>query len=164
MKLTYFEDYRVGATLVTPARVVAASDIQQFAELSGDRHRLHLDPEFGRASIFGERIAHGLLGLSFVNGLAFASVIDSDYVLAFLSLSWRFTGPIRIGDAVHAALRIHEARPTRKPDRGLVVLAIQVLTEGDACVQEGDFTFLIARRPTTGTATDPSAAPAHGNT
>src|SRR5690349_5703967 len=110
MKRSYFEDYVVGDEFATPARIVTDQDVRNFADLTGDHHRLHLDPDFGRESLFGEQVAHGLLGLSLVNGLAYDSVIDSDYVLAFLGLSWRFAAPTRLGDALHAVIKIAETR------------------------------------------------------
>lgn len=146
MLLTYYEDYVVGDEWVTPERVITAEDVQQFADLTGDHHRLHLDPEFGAASLFGERIAHGLLGLALVNGLAYGSVIDSDYVLAFLGITWKFTGPIHLGDTLHAVLHIADCRPTSKPDRGIVVEAIRVVNQHSESLQEGEFTFLVRRR------------------
>ncbi len=120
--------------------------MRRFAELTGDHHRLHLDPEFGRASIFGERISHGLLGMAIVNGLSFSSAIDSDYILAFLGVSWKFLAPIRFGDTVRAVIRVAGCRPTRKADQGIVVEAIQLTNQRDEPVQEGEFTFLVKRR------------------
>ena len=146
MKRTYYEDYRVGDQFETPGRTIGADEVRQFADLTGDHHRLHLDAEFGRASMFGERISHGLLGMALVNGLAYGTVIDSDYVLAFLGISWKFVAPIRFGDTLRASIRIADRRPTRKPTQGIVVEAIQLLNQRDELLQEGEFTFLVARR------------------
>jgi acyl dehydratase len=141
--LRFYEDYIVGAEFETPARTIGAAEVLGFADLTGDHHRLHLDQEFGRASIFGANIAHGLLGMALVNGLAYGSVIDPDYVLAFLGLSWRFVGPIRLGDTLRASIRIASRRPTSKAGQGLVVEAIRLLNQRDEVVQEGEFTFLV---------------------
>jgi acyl dehydratase len=126
---------------------VNEEDVHRFADITGDHHRLHLDPVFGQASMFGVQVAHGLLGLTLVNGLAYGSGIDSDYVLAFLGLSWTFSAPIRFGDALHAVIRIADRRETSRPDRGIVVEAIRVLNQRGELVQQGDFTFLVKRRP-----------------
>jgi len=143
--LRYYEDYLIGAELETPARTIAAEDVRRFADLTGDHHPLHLDPEFGRSSIFGANIAHGLLGMALVNGLAYGSVIDPNYVLAFLGVSWKFAGPIRIGDTLRAAIRIASRRPTSRPSQGVVVQDIRLLNQRDEAVQAGEFTFLIQR-------------------
>jgi acyl dehydratase len=144
--LTYYEDYVVGDEFETPARTITSADIQQFADLTGDHHRLHLDAAFGQASIFGAPISHGLLGLALINGLAYGSIIDSDYVVAFLGLSWKFVGPIYVGDTVRARMRIAERRPTRRTAHGVVVESLRLLNQRDETVQQGDFTFLVKRR------------------
>lgn len=51
-----------------PPRVVTAEAIRQFGEWTGDRSRIHFDPEFGRASGFEGTIAHGLLTASWALG------------------------------------------------------------------------------------------------
>ena len=154
MKRTYYEDYLVGDEFETPARTIGEDDVRRFADLTGDHHRLHLDPAFGRASMFGERISHGLLGMALVNGLAYGTVIDSDYVLAFLGVSWKFVAPIRFGDTLRAVIRIADRRPTRKASQGIVVEAIRLLNQRDEMLQEGEFTFLVARRAAISPASD----------
>lgn len=146
MKRTYYEDYVVGDEFETPARTITAEDVRRFADLTGDHHRLHLDAEFGRASIFGERVSHGLFGMALVNGLAYGNVIDPDYVLAFLGVSWKFLAPIRFGDTVRAAIRIAGRRPTRKAGQGIVDEEIRLMNQRDELVQAGKFTFLVRRR------------------
>lgn len=146
--LTYFEDYLVGSEHITPARTITDADVRAFADLTGDHHPLHLDDTYARTTLFGARISHGLLGLSLVNGLAYGSIIDESYVIAFLGIEWAFVGPIRLGDTVHARLHIADSRPTSKPDRGIVRQAIQLINQHSEIVQQGDFTFMIRRHLT----------------
>ncbi|MBI4241201.1 MAG: acyl dehydratase, partial [Candidatus Rokubacteria bacterium] len=65
----YFEEIQVGEEYLSPGRTVTEADIVIFAGLSGDYNVLHTDAEFMKSSIFGERIAHGLLGLGIQSGL-----------------------------------------------------------------------------------------------
>lgn len=145
--LAYFEDYCVGDEYQTPARTINAADVKQFADFTGDHHPLHLDEDFARGTIFGQRISHGLLGLALVNGLAYGSIIDETHVMAFLGISWAFAAPIYLGDTLHARIRIAGRRATSRPDRGIVCQAIELINQHSAVVQHGEFTFLIARRP-----------------
>ena len=145
--LKFYEDYTVDSEHVTPARTIGPEDVRQFADVTGDHHRLHLDAEFARGTMFGEPIGHGLLGLSLVNGLAYGSIIDPDYVMAFLGLEWKFVRPIRMGATVHAIVHIAERRPTSHPDRGIVREAIRLVDAHGDPLQTGEFTFLVRRRP-----------------
>ena len=64
----FFDEIEVGEEYESPGRTVTETDIVIFAGLSGDYNVLHTDAEFMKGSIFGERIAHGLLGLAIQAG------------------------------------------------------------------------------------------------
>ena len=122
------------------------TDIVLFAGLSGDYNVLHTDAEFMKKSIFGERIAHGLLGLAIQSGL-FYRTGRVFATLAFVGLKWKFKGPIKIGDTIRLRTRVASKRETGKTDRGLVVVERTVLNQRDEVVQEGETELMVERRP-----------------
>ena len=142
----YFEDVQVGDEYLSPGRTVTEADIVAFAGLSGDYNVLHTDAEFMRASIFGERIAHGLLGLAIQSGLGMRAMPRPFATLAFLGLRWRFKAPIKIGDTIKVRIRVTDKRETSKPDRGIVILQRTVLNQRGEIVQEGDTDLMVERR------------------
>ncbi|GIV97956.1 MAG: MaoC family dehydratase [Herpetosiphonaceae bacterium] len=143
----YYEDFQVGDEFITPGRTVTEADVMLFAGLSGDYNPLHTDAEYARETIYGERIAHGLLGLSIATGLKARLGIMQGTIMAFLGLEWRFTGPITFGDTIHCRVRIKSMRETSKPDRGIIVQAVQIVNQRGEVVQEGEMTTMIRRRP-----------------
>jgi acyl dehydratase len=62
-------------------------------------------------------------------------------------LSWKFSGPIKFGDTIHAIIQISSMRPTRAPDRGIIVQATQLLNQRGEIVQSGELTLMVKRRP-----------------
>jgi acyl dehydratase len=142
----YFEDIRVGSEYVSPGRTVTEADIVAFAGLSGDYNVLHTDAEFMRTSIFGERIAHGLLGLAIQSGLGTRAMARPFATIAFLGLRWRFKGPIKIGDTIKVRIKVSDKRETSKPDRGIVVLQRAVTNQRGEVVQEGETEIMVERR------------------
>jgi acyl dehydratase len=142
----YFEDIKVGDEYVSPGRTVTEADIVAFAGLSGDYNVLHTDAEYMRQSIFGERIAHGLLGLAIQSGLGARAVSRPFATLAFIGLRWRFKGPIKIGDTIKVRLKVTDKRETSKPDRGIVTVQRSVLNQRGEVVQEGDTEIMVERR------------------
>lgn len=142
----YFEDIQVGDEYVSPGRTVTEADIVAFAGLSGDYNVLHTDAEYMKTSIFGERIAHGLLGLSISSGLGARAVVRPFATIAFLGLRWRFKGPIKIGDTIKVRMRVSEKKETSKPDRGIITVQRSVLNQRGELVQEGDTELMIERR------------------
>lgn len=142
----HFEDIEVGEEYISPGRTVTEADIVNFAGLSGDYNVLHTDAEYMKSSIFGERIAHGLLGLAISSGLGSRAMARPFAVMAFLGLRWKFKGPIKIGDTIKVTLKVTEKREIGKRDRGIVVVTRQVVNQRGEVVQEGETDLLIARR------------------
>ena len=58
---------RIGDTIPERRHKVTQEQIDRYAEASGDRNPLHIDPEFAKQTIFRRTIAHGLLTLSFLS-------------------------------------------------------------------------------------------------
>lgn len=142
----YWDEFDVGQVFDTPARTVTEADVAAFAGLSGDYNPLHTDVEYCKETPFGERIAHGLLGLAFVSGLKARLGIMDGTTLAFLGINWSFKAPIRFGDTVHARITISDKRATSKPDRGVVVQSIELVNQRGEVVQCGEHTLLMRRK------------------
>lgn len=141
-----FEEIQVGDEYLSPGRTVTEADIVAFAGLSGDYNVLHTDAEFMRTSIFGERIAHGLLGLAIQSGLGMRAMPRPFATIAFLGLRWRFKGPIKIGDTIKVRIKVVDKRETSKPDRGIVVLQRVIVNQRGEVVQEGETDIMVERR------------------
>ncbi len=143
-KILYFEDLEIGHQWKSVRRTITETDIVIFAGLSGDFNPLHTDEEFARTSIFGKRIAHGLLGLSISTGLQ--SSEPPWLVMAFMGLDWKFAKPIFIADTVHYTSEVKNKRDGGKPDRGIVLLERRLINQKEEVVQEGTFTLLVKKR------------------
>jgi acyl dehydratase len=141
----YWEEIAVGEEYESPGRTVTETDIVLFAGVSGDYNVLHTDAEFMKTSSFGERIAHGLLGLSIQAGLL-TRATQPYATIAFGGLRWKFKAPIKIGDTIRVRARVMAKKET-KPDRGVVVLQRTVLNQRDEVVQEGETDLIVERRP-----------------
>ena len=145
----WFEEIEVGEEYESPGRTVTESDIVLFAGLSGDYNVLHTDAEFMKSSIFGERIAHGLLGLAIQSGL-FTRATQAYATIAIAGLRWKFKGPIKIGDTIRVRGRVTAKKETSQADRGVVTVDRQVLNQRDEVVQEGETDLMVERRPAAG--------------
>ncbi|HLE15502.1 MAG TPA: MaoC/PaaZ C-terminal domain-containing protein [Anaerolineales bacterium] len=148
MRGLYFEEFQMGMTFTSPARTVTESDIVSFAGLSGDFTRIHTDAEYSRETQFGARVAHGLLGLAIVSGLAVRTGVLEGTVLAFREINeWKFVRPVFIGDTVHAILKVVETKDLRRLGGGAVSIEFDVRNQKDESVMKGNWKVLIASRP-----------------
>ncbi len=109
----YLDDYIVGEIIVSPARTITETDIVTFAALTGDWTALHTDVEYAKNTIFGERIAHGMLTLSIGMALPFrlgpfSSVLPKSFIAFYGIDAVRFTAPVKIGDTIRCEIEFVE--------------------------------------------------------
>ena len=140
-----FEDLRVGEEFRSPGRTITETDIVLFAGLSGDYNVIHTDAEHMKSSLFGERIAHGLLVLSIQQGLL-ERAMPGRARESCVGLKWKFKGPVKIGDTLHVRARISATQDSDKPDWGLVTVEREVVNQLGEVVQAGETQHLVGRR------------------
>lgn len=105
-----WEAFSSFTVLRSTGRTMGEADVMQFAGVSGDFERLHTDAEFAGGTMYGQRIAHGLLTLSVTSTLAipvrpFAALASYGYE------SIRFVRAVPFGDTVTVELSFGSLRP-----------------------------------------------------
>ncbi len=146
----HFEDFNLGDEITSAGRTITEADIVNFAGLSGDFTQLHTNIEFARQGVFGQRVAHGLLGLAVARGLLAQLGYLAGTVLALREISWKFSLPVFIGDTLQARSTVVELKPLRRLKAGVVTLAIEVLNQREQVVQSGQWVLLVAGKETSG--------------
>jgi 3-hydroxybutyryl-CoA dehydratase len=144
--MLYLQDFRVGTAYPSASRTILDADIVNFAGLSGDFNPLHIDDVFASNSVFGKRVAHGMLVASIVSGLR--SVYDEMALMAFLETTRQFKAAVFPGDTIHSVFTVQAIRPSEKnPDRGILTLRCETLNQKGGIVQSGRDTVLVECRP-----------------
>lgn len=115
---------------VSVSRTVTEDDIEAFAELSFDRNPVHFDEDFASETIFGKRIAHGMIGASLISG-ALTKLMGKGNV--WLSASIKFEKPIYIGDELTCTLTVSDIN-----QRGVASLDIEVKNARKEVLISGD--------------------------
>ncbi|MGQ9625845.1 MAG: MaoC/PaaZ C-terminal domain-containing protein [Anaerolineae bacterium] len=147
MRGRYFEDFEIGETMESVGRTVTETDIVVFAGLSGDYNPLHTDAEFAQKTPFGQRVAHGLLGLAMASGLSMRLGFIEGTVEAFRELSWKFSRPVFIGDTIHALIEVVEKKALPRLGGGLVTFNVSLINQREEVVQHGPWVVWIKGRP-----------------
>lgn len=139
----YFEEFEIGKEMVSQGRTITEADLVNFGTLTGDFNPMHLDAEYAKTTQFGERVAHGMLGLSYAVGLAWQLGFMFGTVIAFTGLEWKFKGPIKIGDTIHLAAKVKQTKAMKAVGGGFVVIEGRLLNQGGQVVQQGEWTVLV---------------------
>ena len=143
----YFEDIEIGRVMETRARTITEADIVQFAGLTGDYNPMHTDAEYMKSSAFGQRIAHGMLTLSYAVGQAYQLGFMERTVIAFRGLTMKFSLPVFIGDTLHVELTVREKQEMKRMGGGWVTLDVKIVNQEGKVVQSGEWTVLLALKP-----------------
>ncbi len=144
----YFEEFETGQRVVTAGRTITESDIVTFAGLSGDFNQIHLDAEYSKSALSGQRIAHGLLVLSIAEGLVVQTGIMEGTIMVFREITeWKFIKPVFIGDTIHVEVEIKETRPMSRLSGGLVAIELDVKNQHGDRVMKGTWSALFQSRP-----------------
>jgi acyl dehydratase len=121
----------VNEPFTSRARTITEADVVAFASLTGDFHPQHSDAVWAADSPFGERIAHGMLIVSYAVGL-FA--FDPERVVALRRLrDVVFKRPVRLGDTIHVEGSEAERRPV-DDETALVTWNWRIVNQDDELV------------------------------
>jgi acyl dehydratase len=121
-----FDALEVGERFTTRGRTVTEADVVGFATLTGDTHPQHTDAEWSARSRFGERIAHGMLVLSYAAGLM---PFDPNRVVALRRVGDAvFKQPVKLGDTIRVEGEVSE-KTELDPEHGLVGCRWRVLNQ-----------------------------------
>lgn len=146
----FFDEIKVGDERLSPRVTVTESHILAYAGVSGDFSPLHMDDEYAKSTHYGQRVAHGLMGLSLTDGLKVQSAFFQDGIA--LGWTWRFKAPIKIGDTLQLKFRVADKRPSKsRPEMGIVIVAMQLMNQRGEIVQEGDHQLMVPLKPKGGT-------------
>lgn len=85
-------------------KTISEADVYQFAGLTGDYSRIHMDAEFAKGTRFGQRIAHGLISSSFPSTLMGTQLPGSGTI--FLDQYVEFKNPVFFGDTITTELEL----------------------------------------------------------
>ena len=132
------EDLSVGMSAGI-AKTITEADILMFSAVSTDTNAVHLDEEYGKTTMFGGRIAHGMLSASLISAVLGTRLPGPG--LIYISQSLRFKAPVRIGDTVHATVTVKEVIA----EKSRVVLDT-VCTVGGKPVIEGEAMVMATSR------------------
>ncbi len=145
-----YEDLHVGMEFLSPGRTITDADLVGFAGLTGDFSELHTSDVYARASQFGRRVAHGMLGLAYAHGLMWARTGEfRDCAIAFLGISdWKFLAPLFVGDTLFVRYAVRELRDSKsRPTQAIASFDVSLLNQDAAVVQSGIKTLLMSKVP-----------------
>ena len=125
---------RVGELVGTSSWIeISQADIDAFAEVTGDRQFIHVDPEAAARTPFGGTIAHGFLTLSLLSQMAAGAILVPDTSRMVVNYGFekvRFIAPVRSGKRVRGHFTL-AAVEEKRPGQWQFLHAVTVEIEGE---------------------------------
>jgi len=84
------------------SETITASDIDSFAAVSGDENPVHLSEDYASETMFDGRIAHGMLGASYIS----SALAQLNGLIIYLSQDLSFEAPIAVGTKVTVRVEV----------------------------------------------------------
>ena len=106
-----YEDIKVGDD-ASISRTITEAHIVAFAGLTGDMNPVHVDAEYAAKSMFGERIAHGMLVAGLISAVIGTELPGPDSI--YLGQELKFTAPVKIGDTVTVTATVTDKRDDKR--------------------------------------------------
>lgn len=133
-----FEDLELGLE-ASFTRAVTDADIVTFADVTGDRNPVHLDPAYAATTPFKTPISHGMLTAGYISAV-FGMQLPGPGAI-YVSQTLNFRAPVRHGDQVCATVRIVDLMPSKRRARFDCVCRV-----GDKVVLEGEAILMVPGR------------------
>jgi len=117
-------------------KTIEQSDIDAFANVTGDHNPVHVDEEFAKTTRFGRRIAHGMLTASLISAVLANKLPGEGSV--YLGQTLQFVAPVFPGDEITARVTVKEIRE----DKPIVKLETVCVNQREEVVVRGEATVL----------------------
>ena len=146
----HFEELQVGETVFTDTHTVTLDNIEDFAEISGDKFYAHMDENSLEGTIFTERVAHGYYILSRAAGL-FVDPPKGPVLLNYGIDECRFTKPVYPGMTIGVRFTVKEKidQEKRSDDdiaKGIVKFLVDVYDDKNETVMLATILTMIKKK------------------
>lgn len=121
------------------SKTTTDADIRTFADLTGDHNPIHVDDEFASQTMFGKRIAHGMLSASLISAVLANDLPGQGSI--YLGQTLKFKAPVFIGDEITARVTVtsvRDGKPIAKLETVCTNQRNEIVIEGEATVHYGN--------------------------
>ena len=144
----FLDDFAPGQIFAGASRRITHEDVLGFAALTSDKHPIHYDDDYAKATRFGRPIVHGL-HLMALTALGAAPLSEQlkDSMVAMLEQRAAFQRPVFKDDVVRSEFAIESAEPRVDKDWGTLAIKVRLTNQRGEVVLEGRHVYRIRRRP-----------------
>jgi acyl dehydratase len=143
----YFADLAEGHSFAGTDLTVTETHVVNYAGLTGDYYKLHMNAEAMKDHPFGQRVAHGPLTVALAMGQLAQRITHENWqVEAAIGMTeFRFLLPVFIGDTLHFEGVVGAGK--ERETNGFVPVSLTTVNHKGEPVLTGSFTLIVAKGP-----------------
>lgn len=145
----YYEEFEPGMEFHhSLTRTVTEMDNVMFCAMTHNPQPLHLDEEYSKKTMYGQRIVNSLFTLGLVIGVTVADTTLGTTLGNLGMTDIRFKNPVFHGDTIRVVTKIKEMRMSKsRPNEGIVVFEHYGYNQRDEEITFVSRTGLMKKRP-----------------
>ena len=128
-------EMKIGDT-ASVSKTISESDVYLFAGITGDHNPAHVNEESASRTMFGKRIAHGILSAGFISAVLAMKLPGPGTI--YLGQDLKFKKPVYFGDTITAICTVTELLP----EKNIAKLSTKCINQAGAIVVEGIATVM----------------------
>jgi 3-hydroxybutyryl-CoA dehydratase len=125
----------------THSKTITETDITLFTAISGDFNPIHVNDSYAKTTVYGRRIAHGIISVSLIAGLLGMKLPGAGTV--HVSQNVDFKKPVFIGDTLTARGEVVEKFKKRDGTLKFIRIKTQVFNQENILVTDGEALVLV---------------------
>lgn len=141
IKLVKWEDYNIGDS-AEHVKTVTSTEVEKFADITGDYNPIHVNEEYAKTTMFGKRIAHGVLSVGLISACLGVKLFGPG--ILYGSQQATFKKPVFLGDTLKVICTITDK--FTKKDGKLKFLTVEtiVYNQNEEVVTDGEAQIIFA--------------------
>ncbi len=112
-------------------KTVSEADVYNYAGVTGDFNPAHINESFAKKTMFGGRIAHGMLSAGFISTVLGTKLPGPGCI--YVSQDLKFTAPVHFGDTITAKVKVIN----KNVEKNRVELETECINQKDDTVIKG---------------------------
>jgi len=143
----YLEDFAAGQRFPGATSRCTVEAFRSFADLTGDAHPIHYDPEYAAPTRFKKPLAHGLLVAAYsALGATYLSRQLEESMVAMLEVGFRYVRPVFAGDELTSQFEVAEVKRSAGKPSGVIRFQVRLVNQAEEIVVEGTHAYLLRAR------------------
>ncbi|MFX1236234.1 MAG: MaoC family dehydratase [Promethearchaeota archaeon] len=141
LKPVKWENYNIGDS-AKHVKTVTETEVEKFAEITGDYNPIHVNEDYAKTTMFGRRIAHGVLSVGLISACLGVKMFGPG--ILYGSQQATFKKPVFLGDTLKVVCTITDKFTKKEGKLKFLTVETKVYNQDNLVVTDGEAQIIFA--------------------